>query len=304
MQNIDWDIFRVVMAVADSGSAVAAAEKLGVNPSTVLRRISKFEADNSVRLFERRQTGYAPTVECAAIVEAARQIENRVAEISRDIFGRDLRLEGKLTVTTTDTFLHTLLGSCIAEFSALHPRIQIEITVTNTRLNLTRHDADVAIRASRQPPDTLIGQRVSAVGFAVYALPSLAAALPAGRRLADCRSLPWVGIGETLAGSPIGAWLDKNVPESSIVMTADTFSAIRDCAVAGGGLAVLPCCLGDRVAALERITPPVAEMETSLWVLTHADLRGAARVKAFTDFVVRALRSHRNALEGIAAQPD
>mgnify|MGYP001822208288 CR=1 FL=1 len=304
MQNMDWDIFRFVMAVSDSGSAVAAAKKLGVNPSTVLRRISKFEAENSVRLFERLQTGYAPTVECAAIVETARQIENSVAEIGRDIFGRDLRLEGKLTVTTTDSFLHAFLGPCLAEFSTLHPRIRIEVTVTNTRLNLTRHDADVAIRASRKPPDTLIGQRVSAVGFAVYGPPSLTAQLPAGRQLEDCRNLPWVGIGETLTGSPIGGWLDKNIPESSIVMTADTFSGIRDCAAAGGGFAVLPCCLGDQAAGLERITPPVTEMETSLWVLTHAGLRGAARVKAFTDFVVRALRSHRGALEGTAAQPD
>ena len=295
---MDWDIFRVVMAVADSGSAVAAASKLGVNPSTVLRRIAKFEDDNGVRLFERHQTGYAPTVECAAFVEAARQIEHRVAEISRDILGRDLRLEGKLTVTTTDTFLHTLLAQQIAEFSARHSRIRIDITVTNTRLNLTRHDADVAIRASKKPPETLIGQRVSGVAFAVYGSTALINALPARRRLEDCRELPWVGIGETLTGSPIGPWLQENVPADSIIMTADTFTAIRDCAVAGCGFAVLPCCLGDRTKALERITPPVREMETSLWVLTHADLRGAARVKAFTEHVVRWLRANRDALEG------
>lgn len=302
MQKIDWDIFRIVMAVADGGSAVAAAKNLGVNASTVLRRIARFEEENNVRLFERRQTGYTPTVEGAAIVEAARRIENNVVEIGRDIFGRDLRLEGKLTVTTTDTFLHTLLGPHLAAFRALHPRITIEVTVTNTRLNLTRQDADVAIRASRKPPESLIGQRVSAVGFAVYALPALLTDLPSRPSLRDCRDLPWVGIGETLAGSPIGGWLEGNVPRQSIVMTADTFSAIRDCTVAGCGLAVLPCCMGDREAGLQRITPPVPEMETSLWILTHADLRGAARVKAFTEYVFRALRGHREALEGTPAE--
>ena len=121
MQNIDWDIFRFVVAVADKGSAVSAAESLGVNASTVLRKITRFEEENGICLFERRQTGYSPTVECAAVVEAARQIEQSVAGISRDILGRDLRLEGSVTVTTTDSFLNSILARHIATFSALYP---------------------------------------------------------------------------------------------------------------------------------------------------------------------------------------
>lgn len=298
MQNIDWDIFRYVMAVADGGSAVAAAQRLGVNASTVLRKISKFESENGIRLFERRQTGYTPTVECAAVVEAARQIEQNVADISRDILGRDLRLEGRLSVTTTDTLLKTVLAPHIATFKALHPRIRIDISVTNMRLNLTSHDADVAIRASRNPPDALVGQKVAELAFAVYGLPAHAADLPERPPTSDLNGAPWVGIGEALAGSPVGAWMKENVSPNSIAVSADTFVAIRDCVLAGAGLAVLPCCLGDQSAGLVRIGPPVAAMQSALWVLTHADVRSAARVKAFNDHMVRALRADAELLEG------
>ena len=118
MQNMDWDIFRLVVAVADGGSAVAAAERLGVNASTVLRRISRFENDNGVRLFERRQTGYTPTAECEAVIRTAREIEASVAGIGRELLGRDLRLEGRLAVTTTDSLLNSDRCSAAACSSA------------------------------------------------------------------------------------------------------------------------------------------------------------------------------------------
>jgi DNA-binding transcriptional LysR family regulator len=298
MQSIDWDIFRYVVAVADSGSAVSAAEVLGVNASTVLRKISKFEEQNGIRLFERRQTGYFPTVECAAVVEAARQIEQCVAGISRDILGRDLRLEGRLTVTTTDTLLQAVLAPHIAAFRVLHPRIRIDISVTNTRLNLTRHDADVAIRASKKPPDTLVGQQVAKLAFAKYGLPEVVEGLPANPRIDDIKHLSWVGIGDTLMGSPVGVWINNNISPEAIAVTADTFVAVRDCALAGAGLAVLPCFLGDQTEGLRRIGAPVAEMQSALWILTHADVRSAARVKAFNEYMTRALRAQSDLLAG------
>jgi len=298
MQNIDWDIFRFVVAVADSGSAVSAAERLGVNASTVLCKIGKFEEENGVRLFERRQTGYTPTVECAAVVEAARQIEQSVARINRDILGRDLRLEGRLTVTTTDTLLNAVLAPHLAAFNTMHPRILIDVSVTNTRLNLTRQDADVAIRASRKPPDALVGQRVSGLAFAVYGRPEVAADLPERPRVADFSGHHWIGIGDALAGSPVGAWLSENVAPESISIRTDSFVALRDCAIAGAGLAVLPCCLGDQSDRLLRIGAPVSTMESALWILTHADVRGAARVKAFYEHMTRALRAQTDLLEG------
>ncbi|MCP4318975.1 MAG: LysR family transcriptional regulator [Hyphomicrobiales bacterium] len=294
---MDWDIFRLVVAVADGGSAVAASERLGVNASTVLRRISRFEQENGVRLFERRQTGYTPTAECEAVIETAREIEQSIAGIGRDLLGRDLRLEGRLAVTTTDSLLNSVVAPLLLEFSTLHPQIKIDVSVTNSRLNLTRQDADIAVRTSKMPPETLVGQRVSGLAFAVYATPSVVAQLPAGK-ISRLRRAPWVGIGSALTASPVGSWMDRHVPAERIAVTADTFVAVHDCAATGAGLAVLPCCLGDQSRHVVRVTPPVDEMETSLWVLTHSDIRSAARVKAFNEFMSRELRNMAGLIEG------
>lgn len=301
MQNAGWDIFRYVIAVAEAGSAVAAAERLGVNASTVLRRISRFEEENGIRLFERRQSGYRPTAACTAVVEVARGIEKSVADISRDLLGRDFRLEGRLTVTTTDSLLFSVLAPLIDEFSRQHPMIRIDISVTTTRLNLTRQDADVAIRASKHPPDTLVGQRVSGLAFAVYGAAAQLANMSGEQRRGLMEDARWVGIGQALSGSMVGSWMTANVPAEKIAMTADTFVAMHDCAAAGAGLAVLPCCVGDRSRAVLRVTPPVPAMDTSLWVLTHADIRNAARIKAFMEHITRALRSQSDCLEGVTA---
>ena len=298
MQNPDWDIFRYVIAVADSGSAVAAAERLGVNASTVLRRIAKFETENGVRLFEKRQSGYRPTTECAAVVEEARKIERNVTAIKRDLLGRDLRLEGRLAVTTTDSLLVSLLAPLIEAFTARHPQIRLDVSVTNSRLNLTKQDADIAIRASKMPPDTLVGQRVSGLVFAVYAPALFVEGASDKQRAQLLRNARWVGIGQALSASPVGEWLSRTVAPERIAMTADTFVAVRDCALSGIGIAALPCCLGDTSNGLVRVTGPISEMDTSLWVLTHSDIRGAARVKAFNEFMTRELRAKSDLLEG------
>jgi len=300
MQNEDWDIFRYVIAVADSGSAIAAARKLGVNGSTVLRRISRFEEDNGIRLFDRLQTGYTPTLQCEALLKTAREIQDSIAIIDLGIAGQDVRFEGQLTVTTTDTFLESILADIFLEFSSNNPLIQLDITVTNERLSLTRRDADVAIRASKKPPEHLVGQRVSAVSFAVYGAVSLAAELPPAATLDDLKARLWIGPGESISGSPVAAWMDSNIPATSIKLTADTFPGVRAC-IQSGAIGVLPCCIGDNNTKLHRLLPAFREMETALWVLVHPDVRRSAKISAFTKHVSKRLRekSHLLAPENV-----
>ena len=113
---MDWDDLRFVVAVADKGSAVSAAQSLGVNATTVQRRIARFEKTNAVHLFERRQSGLKPTPECEALVEASRPIEESVSAIKREILSRDIRLEGRLLMTTVDTLMDENMAGHLAEF--------------------------------------------------------------------------------------------------------------------------------------------------------------------------------------------
>ena len=293
--RVNWDDLRFVLAVADHGSVASAARRLGVNHTTVLRRMHAFEESKRIRLFERLPTGYVLTAEGEQLVVAARSIDDTVAALERRIAGQDLKLEGVIRVTTTDSFMTSVLPRHLASFRRRHPRITIELALTNSRLNLTKRDADVAIRPARELPSPLIGTRVSDVAFAVYAARSYLDDHPVDIFAKDHA---WLGGDELLANSPVSGWMQRHVPEARIVFRADSFVALRHATEAGLGMAVLPCCLADAYSSLERLDGPVDDLRTGLWVLTHLDLSRAARIRAFTEHMEKALADDRPCLEG------
>lgn len=296
--SLNWDDLRHILAVAESGSAVAAASELGVNATTIQRRIARFEEQNGIHLFERRRRGLHPTPECRAIVAEASQISDRVAAMSRDILGGDLRLEGVLRVTSTETFITQSVAGYLAGFCEQYPAISLQVTLTNTRLNLSRQDADVAIRPSTAPHETLVGQRVAALGFALYGVEKFVGDLPQTSDLETLCRLPWIGLGEALTAAPPHEWMSTNIPAEAIRLTIDTFPAMLTCALAGTGVALLPCSLADAQPTLLRRELPGERLETSVWVLTHPEIRNAARINAFMAFMAKAMRKERAMLEG------
>lgn len=301
MQSQDWDIFRYLIAVADHGSAVAAARELGVDGTTVIRRITRFEKDRGIQLFERLPSGYSPTGECEAIIKIARDLQEGVSEINRRITGQDLSLEGVITVTTTDSFLEKILSQAIAEFCQQNPLIRIETAITTSRLNLSRQDAHVAVRASVKPPEDLVCQFVSEVAFAVFGSTELVNREEGPKDEAWLKAQAWVGLGAPLSLSPPSVWMTKHIPAANIKCTADTFPATRGLSRSGAGLCILPCFLGDADPELTRVAEPFAEMTTSLWVLTHPDVRKAAKVREFSSFLRHRLRDFQPLLSGMEA---
>jgi len=292
--RIGWEELRFVLAVADHGSLAAAGRKLGVNHTTVLRRIQAFEETHRLRLFDRLPTGYALTPEGAELVATARTIDDTVATLERRIAGQDLKLEGTIRVTTTDSLMATIVPPQLATFRALHPRIAIEMVMTNAHLSLTKRDADVAIRPTRNKPDPLVGVRVGDFGFAIYGAVSYLEARPA----APLPEHTWLAGDEMLANSPTTQWMRRHVPDATIAFRADSYIALFHAAKAGLGLAALPCCLADPAAELHRVHGPDPELMTGLWLLTHRDLRQAARIRAFIDHLAEGLGAAPNRLAG------
>lgn len=297
MHRIGWDDLRYVLAVAERGSVAAAARALGVNHTTVLRRVHAFEQAHQLRLFDRLPTGYALTAEGEQLVVAARSIDDTVAALERRIAGQDLKLEGMIRVTTTDSLMATVVPPHLASFQSRHPQIAIELAMTNARLNLTKRDADVAIRPALERPEGLVGLRVADFGFAIY---GAAACFDAGAE-EDLRNLTWLAGDELLAKSPATLWMRKHVPDARIVLRADSFVALYHAALAGLGLAALPCCLGDASPHLRRIHGPEPELMTGLWLLTHRDLQNAARIRACIDHLAERLRAEAGLLSGASA---
>ena len=295
---MDWDDLRYILAVYDNGSALAAAQKFGVNASTVQRRIIKFEKENNVHLFERLPSGYRPTAECTSLVKTSRKIDESVARLRRDIFGKDLRLEGCLTITSTDAVFTSVVARHLAEFHRKHADITIDLRLTSVRLNLIQQDADIAIRPTFDPHENLVGQRVADLHFGVYASSDVIASLPLNPTLEELARQKWLGSGQGFSGSTSHNWMQQHIPEKSCRIEIDTFQSMAACAVQSMGLALLPCIVGDPISQLQRLQIPWFELSSPVWVLTHPEIRNAARVRAFMNFITKALRNERAVLEG------
>ncbi|MBR1124664.1 LysR family transcriptional regulator [Bradyrhizobium lablabi] len=300
MAGFDWDNLRYVLAVADAGSLAGAARLLGVNHTTVLRRLGAFEDQLGVRLFERLPTGYVLTAGGEELIAAARRIDDTVATLGRKLTGQDLRLSGVVRVTTTDTLMGSILPEILAAFRTAHPGIQLEIALSNSMFNLSKRDADVAIRPAKDPPESLIGRQVANVAFAVYGSPDYLAKHDSAGGLAAHR---WVAPDDSLAETSVAAWMRSELRGSEIALRAGSLLALRQAAEAGLGLAALPCYLGDMSPGLVCVHAPIAAMQTALWILTHEDLRHTARIRAFIEFAAAALSRRRPLLEGAESRP-
>jgi len=298
MAGLDWDDLRYVLAVASAGSLAGAARTLGVNHTTVLRRVGAFEERLGLRLFERLPTGYVPTAGGEELIAAAGQIDETVTTLERKLAGKDLRLSGVVRVTTTDTLMSSVLPEILAEFHETHPGIQVEVGVSNRMFNLSKRDADVAIRPAADPPETLIGRRVAKIAFAVYGSPHYLVK----HKAKDLSQHRWVAPDDSLADTATARWMRSKLQDCEVSLRADSLLALRQAAEAGLGLAALPCYLADGTPGLICVRRPIPELETALWILTHEDLRNTARVRAFTEFAAGAFARRRRLLEGDAAR--
>ena len=284
MQQINWDNLRYVLAVASKGSISAAARDMGVNRSTVLRRIERFQQDLNSRIFNRSPEGYPLTPEAEKMIAAAREVESTIFDMQRQVAGHELRLEGEIRVTTTDTFMLSLLAEPLASFRRHHAHIVVELFITNQVLNLSRRDADIAIRPTKTPDEGFIARKLRDIHFAIYRPVKMI------ESVAGDGKPSWIGVSGSLYQTAIGKWFDKNIASTRTTIRCDSFVAVRACAETGMGLALLPTVLGDESPGLRRVDEPTNELTTGLWLLIHPDLARSARINAFVEHMTAELQ--------------
>ena len=291
---MEWNDLRIVLAVSREGTLSGAARRLGVTHSTVFRRLGAIEEQMGARLFERFRDGYVPTPAGETAAAAAARLEDEVLTLERRLSGQDLKPSGIVRITTTDT-LGTILIRNLPAMRAVHPEIQFEIAISNAMANLTRREADIAIRPTPEPPEILVGRRIADIAHSIYGSP----AYLSQHEDKDLSAHDWIALDDALASTVIGRWIHENLRASHITCRVDALPTLRDAALAGLGLALLPCYLGDPASGLRRLTPKtLAEPRSALWLLTHDDLRRTGRIRATLDFLTKAFASERALLEG------
>ncbi|NQV82078.1 MAG: LysR family transcriptional regulator [Alphaproteobacteria bacterium] len=301
-QGMDWDDLRLFKAVAEGGSLSTAATALGINHTTVFRRLNGLEKTLGVRLFDRRRSGYLLTASGEELAEAAGEVAGRVDSVARRIQGRDVRLRGPLRVVTRDTLLQRLLTPHLAGFREAYPLVDLELIISNQPPGLNR-EAHVAVSPTNTPDEQLVGRRAASIAFAVYGAHDY---LALNAELDDLTTHDWIEPSGALVQMPPFEWMRRTLGDARVVFRVNTYMGVLDACRAGMGLALLPCFLADDDPRLNRVAAPNRTLDIGLWLLTHEELRHTARVRAFLDFMGQTIERVRPVLEGehAADSPD
>ena len=292
---MDWNDLRYVKAIADTGNVADAANYLDVHQSTLFRRVNTLEKNLGVRLFERLSNGYVMTTAGEDFCQSAERIEADISALNRRISGQDLRPSGTIRVTMADALLVKLLAPCLAKFRLAYPEIELEILISKEMLNLTKRDADIAIRTTNRPLETLVGRKVAQVAIAVYGSKEYITTHPNASNL---NHHDWIGFDETVLDSATANWLKRTIPDAKFQYRFNTCMGILAAVKENIGLALLSCYLGDNEPDLVRLSLPISELEKQLWILTHEDLRYVTRIRTFIDFAASFLNNQIELIEG------
>ena len=297
---IDWDDVRYFLAVARGGSVRAAAERLGVNHATVLRRIARLEQRLGARMFEKLPAGYRLTEAGEEVLELANRMEASSHQLETRVFGRDQSVRGLLRVTLAPILATHLLMPDLADFAMLHPEIEIEISSSGELANLTNREADVAIRVvydrTTLPPN-LHGLKRPELFGGVYMSRDRLAAWRAGAP----DLVRWIVI--SIHGVP--DWAREGEVRTTRVPFRTTDAEAQIVAVRQGiGMTTLPCFVGEADPLLVRVPGTDLHMHGTLWLLTQGETRRTKRVRLFNEFVSGRLASYAPLLAGLSMSRD
>ncbi|MFO1326252.1 MAG: LysR family transcriptional regulator [Rubrivivax sp.] len=300
MAELDWSDLRYALAVGRQGSPGAAARELGVNATTVQRRLDALEQRLGARLFERARRGYQPTEAGALLLEQARRMAELADEIERGVFGRDRELGGLLRVATAFVVMEHLLPQPLAEFARRYPGIEVEVVENAALADLTRRgddgaadvrrEADVALRLSPQVAEHLVGRQVGLTHCRVYARRGAPGLPQSVQPLAQLlRDAPWIAFERDRVQRVYDRWMREHLPPQQVRVRVDIFNAVAAMLHTGIGVGILPTFMEAAHPALVAVSEPIPELSVPVWMLTHPELRQTARVRVFMQHVGDAL---------------
>ena len=286
----DWDDLRYFLAIYRAKSLARAASDLGIEDTTVGRRLSALEEKAGTKLFDRTPEGYALTPAGRAVLPRAERMEAEALALEREVSGADGRLEGSVRVTASEVLATRFIAPYIPSFARAHPNLALDLVCTNEVLSLSRREADVALRLSQPREEDVITKELSPIPLALYA----------SKAYVDAHGLPEAPE-RTLAGNTVilfaatrhfrweNDWFEPRAVEARIALRSDSVSSIVSATMAGLGIALLPRAVADPEPTLVRIETETTPRPRIIWQTIHRDMRKTARVRAVTDFLEKIL---------------
>jgi len=280
--HMNWDDLRFFLALSREGSVSGAGKALGVNHTTVARRIGALEAQIGTRLFDHTADGYEMTQAAENMYAHALRIEETTQAIDRDVFGQDAELKGQLKLTIAHDVASQLLIPQIAKFRSAYPCIDLDILTTAGLVDLAAREADIAVRLTAKPPDYLVGREILPLRHGVYGAPQYLKSLDGPADVILFRG-----------NTEMPPWVTENFPDARVVLQIDDVGTMATAVRNGLGIARMPCFIGDSDTDVRRIDLALTPSDWGIWVLSHVDLRSTARVRVCREFLFDIIQQQR-----------
>lgn len=303
---MNWDDLRFFLAVAAAGSLSGAAQQLGVNTTTVLRRVTSLEEDLGSRLFDRERTGYKLTAAGDRLLSALEPVDQRLSSLARDFAASGPGSEGLVRLAVGETAATYLIAAEMPAFLAARPGIELEVLTDPSlggpmaapRIVNPLRDIDMALRAARPTQGDMLVRKVGDMAFGLYGTQAYLEDRGEPTALGDLEGHRVIGF--PAGDPPLGPvwWLSRAEKPAEIAFRSSSAMVRAEGVRAGAGLAALPCILADRDPALVRVFGPETVGALELWLMARNDLAQLAHVRAVMDFVVDAVKNRKSALAG------
>ncbi len=293
----DWNDLQIFLAIERGKTAREAANRLKCSHSTVLRRLDAFETRIGAKLFDRTPDGFLLTEAGSRIVGRAQQVEAEMLELERIVDGHDVRLKGPIRLTVPPPLAQHLILPILAKFKEAYPLINIELVVTFAYSDLSRRDADLAIRFADEPEEHLVGRRLPPFRDAIFASHDYVSA----HWPLNPKALPqWV----SWTNQSLFRKRTKITPfgDCAIAWAMPTITLQAEAARQGMGMAFLPCITGDNDPSLQRVPESGLYDGRPAWLLTHPDLRRMERVRVFSKFLAEEILKQEAFVSGTKHQ--
>ncbi|MES2317504.1 MAG: LysR family transcriptional regulator [Pseudomonadota bacterium] len=274
---------EVVMALVRAGNLADAGERLSLDASTVFRTVQRIEKGLGQRLFERSRLGYLPSELALTLAGHAEQLETRLELARSAAQGEAEQVSGAVRISTTDTFLHGLLAPALRDLQLTHPLLTYDLHASNELANLTRHDADIALRATKKPPQHLVGKRIGMVRVALFGPRS------GGIDQAKADSAVWIAPDEALPEHPSVLYRRKHYPRVTPAYRVGSILTVAELVGKGLGIGILPLFLARGRKDVIQMSEVLDDAETELWLLTHRESRHLRRVSAVFGYLAQHL---------------
>lgn len=278
---------EVLLALVRTGNLAEAGKRLGADTSTVFRSVHRIEKNLGQTLFSRSRKGYFATELVQQVVSHAEKIEAELEAARAISLGTQNEVSGLVRLTTVDSILYNLLMPHLAGLAALHPNLQLELVTSHQVANLSKRDADIAVRATARPPEHLVGHCLGRADFAIYGNQSLFKGKRAPKNLDE---YDWIALDDALPEDPVGKWRRKNYPKVVPRFRVDSLVAVGEAVRAGLGIGAMSTYKAKFDPALRALTPDLENCSIDIWVLTHPDSRHLRRIAAVYSYIAKTIR--------------